>query len=65
MSNKKKAVVLSSGGLDSTTVLAIARDDESGRGEFRQPHWSTRVELLSRDPDLGTEAELATVGEAG
>jgi hypothetical protein len=34
-----------------------------GRGHFGQTHRATRVQLLRRDADFGSEAELASVDE--
>jgi hypothetical protein len=34
-------------------------------GQFLQPHWSSGVQLLGADANLGTETELAAIGEAG
>jgi hypothetical protein len=34
-------------------------------GEFAETHGAAGVELVGGDADLGAEAELATVGEAG
>ena len=34
-------------------------------GEFAEAHGAAGVELVGGDADLGAEAELATVGEAG
>lgn len=43
--------------------VAVADDDVLRRGHLGQPHRAAGVELLGADPDLGTEAELAAVGE--
>jgi uncharacterized membrane protein len=45
--------------------VAVADDDVLGRGHLRQAHRAAGVQLLGADPDLGAEAELATVGEPG
>src|SRR5690606_27546028 len=36
-----------------------------GAGQFREAHRTAGMQFLGRDPDLGAEAELAAVGEAG
>src|SRR3954452_7107279 len=43
--------------------VAFAEDDPGGRRQLGQAHRSTRVQLLCRDADLGTEPELLAVGE--
>src|SRR3546814_3086783 len=45
--------------------LAFAVDDELERGELAQAHGAAGVELLGRYADLGAEAELLAVDEAG
>ena len=43
--------------------VAVADDDVLGGGHLGQAHRAASVQLLGADADLGTEAELATVGE--
>ena len=45
--------------------LTVALDDPLGRRQLGQGHRAAGVQLLGRDADLGAEAELAAVGEAG
>ncbi len=45
--------------------VTVAGHDVLGRGHLGQPHRSAGVQLLGADADLGAEAELAPVGEAG
>lgn len=49
----------------SSADVAVADDDVLGRGHLRQAHRAAGVQLLGADADLGTEAELAAVGEPG
>jgi len=48
----------------SAPDVALAADDELGRGELAQPQRTPRVQLLRADADLGPEPELFTVDEA-
>src|SRR5690606_5591935 len=49
----------------SAPGLAAALDDELQGGELPQPHRAASVQLLRGDADLGAEAELLAVHEAG
>ncbi len=45
--------------------VAVTPHHELGRGELAQAHGAPGVQLLGADADLGAEAELLTVDEAG
>src|SRR5258706_2537635 len=45
--------------------LAVAQHDPLLRGEALEPNGPARVQLVGRDADLGAQAVLVTVGEAG
>lgn len=52
-------------GLWRLAHVPVADDDVLGGGHLGQPHRPAGVQLLGADADLGTEAELAAVGEPG
>src|SRR5699024_6694158 len=49
----------------SPSDVALPDDDPLAGGHLRQPHGPAGMELLGGDADLGPEAELGAVGEAG
>src|SRR4051794_20363630 len=51
--------------VESAPGLAGAADDVLGGGELAEAHGAAGVELLGADADLGAEAELFAVDEAG
>ncbi len=50
-------------GPEPSADVAVADDDVLGGRHLGQPHRAAGVQLLGADADLGTEAELAPVGE--
>src|SRR5205085_9692431 len=59
-SNRSAMVIRSR---SSASNLPFTPNEVLVRGQLAQPHRSARVQLLRRDPDLGTESELFAVGE--
>jgi hypothetical protein len=53
------------GSCGSGADLAVAFDHVLGRRELAEAHRAAGVELLGADADLGAEAELLAVDEAG